>query len=312
MSTGGEPVNARLQAAWLRLSGNQRGAIWMVGAAFGFTLNSALVKILGAADFHPFQLAFLRAAIALVALLPIAWHAGPAQLRSRHPGIHLIRGVVGGAAVVAGFTGLTLMPLADFMALSFTTPLFIILLAVLLLGERVRWRRWSATAVGFLGVLIMLRPGAGSLDIGALCALGMACGIAVASIMVKRLPAEETPLSLLFWFSFLATIFMAPGAVLVWRDPTAGQWLWLIVMGTLGAAAQFLIIRAYKAGEATFVAPFDYSKLLIAGLIGFFVFAEVPDLWTLAGAAVIVAATLYIARREARLGQAKPATDQAG
>ena len=98
----------------------------------------------------------------------------------------------------------------------------------------------------------------------------------------------------------------------MWRAPSAEEWLWLTIMGTLGAGAQFLIIRAYKAGEATFVAPFDYSKLLIAGLIGFFVFAEVPDLWTLVGAAVIVAATLYIARREASLGRAKPATESAG
>ena len=120
-------------------------------------------------------------------------------------------------------------------------------------------------------------------------------------------PRDEIVKPVMDWI-----MIMAPGAFFVWRDPTAGQWLWLIVMGTLGAGAQFLIIRAYKAGEATFVAPFDYSKLLIAGLIGFFVFAEVPDLWTLAGAAVIVAATLYIARREARLGQAKPATESAG
>ncbi len=301
-----------IQGAWLRLSDNHRGAIWMVAAATGFTLNSALVKALGAADFHPFQLAFLRTAIAFVALLPVVWHTGAAHIRSRHPGIHAIRGLFGGAAVVAGFTGLTLMPLADFMALTFTTPLFIIVFAVLLLGERVRWRRWSATAVGFLGVLIMVRPGAGSLELGALCALGMALGVAMASIMVKRLPAEETALSMLFWFSLSSTFLIAPLAASVWRAPTAEEWLWLTVMGTLGAGAQFFIIRAYKTGEATFVAPFDYSKLLIAGLVGFFVFAEVPDVWSLVGAAVIIAATLYIARREAAIGQAKPVTEGTG
>ena len=298
--------HSRLQSAWLRLSPNQRGAIWMVGAATGFTLNSALVKALGQVDFHPFQLAFLRTAIALLTLLPIVWRSGTEGLKSRHPGIHAIRGVVGAAAIATGFVGLTLIPLADFMALSFTTPLFIILLAVLLLGEKVRWRRWSATVVGFLGVVVMVRPGAGTLELGALCALAMAAGIAVASTLVKRLPAEETPLSMLFWFSFGAALLTAPLAAFVWRAPNAEEWLWLIVMGVLGAAAQFLIIRAYKVGEATFVAPFDYSKLLIAGAIGFFVFAEVPDLWTLAGAAIIVASTLYIARREAKLHSDAP------
>ena len=296
-----EASQARLQNAWLRLTPNQRGAVWMVGAATSFTLNSALVKALGQIDFHPLQLAFLRTAIALLVLLPIVWRGGVEGLKSRHPGIHLIRGVAGGGAIATGFVGLTLIPLADFMALSFTTPLFIILLAVLLLGETVRWRRWSATAAGFLGVVVMVRPGAGTLELGALCALVMAFGIAIASTMVKRLPAEETPLSMLFWFSLAATLLTAPLAAVVWRAPNAEEWLWLIAMGVLGAGAQFLIIRAYKVGEATFVAPFDYSKLLIAGAIGFFVFAEVPDLWTLAGAAIIVASTLYIARREARL-----------
>ncbi|MGF1610787.1 MAG: DMT family transporter [Kiloniellales bacterium] len=312
----GESAAAGLRAAWLRLSPNRRGALWMIGAATGFTLNTALVKALGAADFHPFQLAFLRTGIALLALLPLVWRAGPRLLYSRRPGLHLLRGIFGGAAVVAGFTGLTLIPLADFTALSFTTPLFIILLAVLLLGETVRWRRWSATVVGFLGVLVMLRPSAGgfvgsfdpgTLNLGVLCALGMAFGIAVASTLVKRLPPEESALSLLFWFSFSATLLIAPLAVFTWRAPSPGEWLWLVAMGVLGAGAQFLIIRAYKVGEATFVAPFDYSKLLLAGLIGYLAFDELPDLWTLAGAAIIVGATLYIARREAAVGHPPPA-----
>jgi drug/metabolite transporter (DMT)-like permease len=301
-----------LRAAWLRLSPNRRGALWMIGAASGFTLNTALVKALGAADFHPFQLAFLRTGIAFLALLPLVWRAGPGLLYSRRPGLHLLRGLFGGAAVVAGFTGLTLIPLADFTALSFTTPLFIILMAVLLLGEQVRWRRWSATVVGFLGVLVMLRPGAAGFDsatfnLGALCALGMAFGIAVASTLVKRLPPEEAALSLLFWFSFSATLLIAPLAVFTWRAPSPGEWFWLTAMGVLGAGAQFLIIRAYKVGEATFVAPFDYSKLLLAGVIGYLVFDELPDLWTLAGALIIVGATLYIARREAAVGHPPPA-----
>lgn len=303
---------AGLQAAWLRLSPNRRGALWMIGAATGFTLNTALVKALGAADFHPFQLAFLRTGIAFLALVPLVWRAGPGLLYSRRPGLHLLRGIFGGAAVVSGFTGLTLIPLADFTALSFTTPLFIILLAVLLLGERVRWRRWSATAVGFIGVLVMLRPSGGSFEPGmfnggALCALGMAFGIAVASSLVKRLPPEESALSLLFWFSFSATLLIAPLAVFTWRAPSFEEWLWLIVMGVLGAGAQFLIIRAYKVGEATFVAPFDYSKLLLAGVIGYLAFDELPDFWMLAGAAIIVGATLYIARREAAAGHPPPA-----
>lgn len=305
-------AQGRAQQAWLRLDPNRRGAIWMVGAAAGFTLNSALVKAVGFSDMHAFQIAFFRTGIGFLAVLPFVWHAGPGLLRTRHPGIHLIRGIVGGGAVICGFYALTIMPLADFMALTFTTPLFMILLAVLLLGERVRWRRWSATAVGFLGVLIMVRPGAGTFELGALLALAMALGIAIASSMVKRLPVGETPAMMLFWFSLIATLLSAPLAIAVWRAPTLDQWLLLIVIGVFGVAAQSLIIRAYKVGEATFVAPFDYSKLVIAVLVGYFAFSEVPDAWTFAGAAVIIASTLYIARREATLGQAKPISEQAG
>ena len=305
-------ARGRVQQAWLRVDPNRRGAIWMVCAAIGFTLNSALVKAVGVSDMHAFQIAFFRTAIGFLTVLPFVWHAGLGLLRTRHPGIHLIRGTAGGISVICGFYALTIMPLADFMALTFTTPLFMIVLAVLLLGERIRWRRWTATAIGFLGVLIMVRPGAGTFEIGALLVLAMALGIAIASSLVKRLPAGETPAMMLFWFSLIATVMSAPLALAVWRAPTPEEWLLLIAIGVVGIAGQSFIIRAYKVGEATFVAPFDYSKLLIAVVVGFFVFSEVPDAWALAGAGVIIVSTLYIARREATLGQAKPVSDQTG
>lgn len=309
MTDGSEIAPASgLRGVWQSLGPNHRGAVFMVGAAIGFTLNSALVKALGAADFHPLQLAFLRTAVAFVILLPLAIRLGPTVLRSRAPGLHVLRGLVGTAAVVSGFFALTLMPLADFIALTFTTPLFMIVLAVLLLGERVRWRRWSATAVGFVGVLIMVRPGGDSFDWGSLLALGMAGGIALASSTVKRFPPGEAPFAMLFWFTSSATFLTAIPAALVWRAPNLEEWLLLMIMSVLGAAAQFLIIHAYKSGEATFVAPFDYAKLLIGGLLGYFVFSEIPDRWALVGAAVIVASTVYIARREARVGLPEAAT----
>ena len=158
-----------------------------------------------------------------------------------------------------------------------------------------------------LGVLIMVRPGSAGFDWGALLALGMAAGIALASSTVKRFPEGEAPFAMLFWFTLSGTLLTVVPAALVWRAPNLEEWLLLMVMSSLGAAAQFLIIKAYKAGEATFVAPFDYAKLLIGGLLGYFVFAEVPDLWTLLGAAVIVASTVYIARREARAAPPKDA-----
>jgi drug/metabolite transporter (DMT)-like permease len=166
----------------------------------------------------------------------------------------------------------------------------------------VRWRRWSATLVGFLGVLIMVRPGAAAFDPAAFFALAMALGIAVAVILLKRFPEGESHVAMLTWFSLAAIALSLGPALYVWRVPTAGEWGLLVAVGLLGLGSQAMFIRAFWVGEASFVAPFDYSKLLLAGLIGFLLFGELPDHWDLAGAAVIIAATVYIARREGQLG----------
>ena len=296
-----------LRARWQALSPNLRGAVWMVAAALGFTVNGAMVKALGELGMPTMQIAFARAFFALLTVLPFLWHAGLGVLATRAPGIHVIRVVAGSAAMLCGIYALVSLPLADVTALSFTTPLFTIVLAVFFLGEAVRWRRWTATAIGFLGVLVMVRPGAGSLEPGALFAIAMALGIAIATVMVKRLPPGESHVAMLFWFCIASLAMTAVPAILVWRAPSAEEWSLLAGVGILGCASQAMIIRAFRSGEATFVAPFDYSKLLLAVLIGFFFFAELPDLWSLVGAAIIVGSTLYIARREAALGHQRPA-----
>ncbi len=288
----------------LRLSPNHQGALWMLGAATGFTLNSAMVKTLGTEGLHALQIVFFRGAIGLLVILPFVWQAGGiAALKTRHPWVHAIRTLAGTVAILCGFYAFTRLPLADVTAITFTTPLFAVVLAVLILGEPVRWRRWTATAVGFLGVLIMVRPGGAGFDPAALIALGMGFGVAVAVTLVKKFPPAEKQAVMLFYFAVGSTAISALPAAAVWRAPTLSQLVILVTIGVLGLGAQAMLIRAFRVGEASFVAPFDYSKLVIAGLIGFFVFSEVPDAWALIGAGVIVASTLYIARREATVGR---------
>ncbi len=289
------------------LTPNHRGALWMLAAGLGFTLNGTLVKTLGQQGLDAYQIAFFRSLVGLLAVLPLLWRIGVHRLRSRHPWIHAFRVIFGAGAMVCGFYALTRLPLADVTALSFTTPLFATVLAVVFLREPVRWRRWSATALGFLGVLIMVRPGAGAFEPAAVVALGMAFGIAAALVLVKRLPAGESQIAMLFYFGVGSLLITAGPAAAVWQPPSGPQYLLLVAMGLLGLGSQAMMIRAFRVGEASFVAPFDYGKLLAAGLLGFFVFAEVPDLWTLTGAAIIVGATLYIARREAAVGRPAPA-----
>ncbi|MEO3428051.1 DMT family transporter [Pelagibius sp. CAU 1746] len=301
---------ARISGAWLRLSPNHRGALWMIAASLGFTVNSAVVKTLvaghaGSGGLDVFQVAFARALFSFALVLPFLLRAGPGALRTRHPGIHGLRAFSGAAAMICGFYAVGQLPLAEFMALSFTQPLFVTLLAVLVLGEAVRWRRWLATAVGFIGVLIMMRPGAAAFDPAALVALTSVFGIALAVILVKRLPAGESHTTMLTYFCLMSLGVTALPAFLTWRPPSLEQWGLLVAVGALGVASQAMIIRAYRAGEASFVAPFDYLKLLLAGLIGFYFFSELPGLWTLVGAAVIVGAAFYTARREAAQTQAR-------
>lgn len=275
----------------------------MLATAFCFATNSALIKILLAYDLHPFQITFVRLLVGVVGVLPFVWRAGWSSLKTRHPGIHALRALAGGGAMVCGISALNHLRLADFTALSFSQPLFAVMLAVLLLGETVGWRRWGATLVGLAGVVIMVRPGTGAFHADALLAVAMAFGIAVAVILAKRLPPRESQVTMLFYFSLTTVIAFAAPAFAVWRTPSATEAAGLLGFGLVGLMTQALMIAAYRAGEASIVAPFDYSRLIFAGFLGFVLFGEVPDRWTLAGAAVIVAATLYIARREALLGK---------
>jgi drug/metabolite transporter (DMT)-like permease len=290
-----------------KLSPNLQGALWMLASALVFTANGVLVKALAAGGMPVFQIALARAGFALIAILPFVWMAGRHAFRTSHWGTHAIRAVCGAGAMLCGFFALSRLPLAEVTAINFTTPLFATVLGIVLLGEVVRWRRWTATLVGFAGVLVMLRPvalftGEGVPLEGFLAALGMAFGIAVAVVMVKRLPKSEHQAIMVFYFCIASLAMAVVPAIQVWQEPTWQQWLLLAGVGVVGASGQSLIIKAYRLGETSFVAPFDYSKILFAVLLGFVFFGEVPDAWALAGAAIIVASTLYIARREHRLG----------
>lgn len=300
-----------LRGAWLALPGNARGALWMIASGLGFTLMALLIKLLGD-RLDSFQIAFFRCLIGFLAILPFVARYGISSLRTRSLGIHALRGIFGLVAMFASYYAIARMPLASYTALSFTKPLFSTLLAVLILHEVVRWRRWTATLVGFIGVLVMVRPGAGTFDLAALFALADALSIAFLVTLVKRLPPGETTLVMLFYFGVVSTAASLPPALLTWRAPTMEELALLVGIGVLGVLAQSFWIRAYRAGEASVVAPFDYLRLLFAALAGFLVFGETIDRWEVVGAAIIVVSTVYIARREARLRRRAMSGDNPG
>ncbi len=296
---------AAFAARWAALPANTRGAVWVLIACFGFTVMAAMAKALGQ-RLDSFQVAFFRCVFGFAFLLPFLIRAGGlTALRTRVPYLHGGRALTGVVAMMCGFYAITHLPLATATAITFTKPFFMIVLAVLFLGEAVRWRRWSATAAGFVGVLIIVRPGTGMFEPAMLVAVLQALAIACSVTLVKKIPIEEPHVTVLFYTAIVSTVVTAIPAAVVWQPPSAEDWVLAVLIGGVGVASQACVVRGYRIGEATAMAPFDYSRLLFATGFGFLFFLEVPDLMTFVGAGIIIASTVYIARREARLGTAK-------
>ncbi len=283
----------------LGLPDNVRGALWVMGSACAFAGMGAITRGLGD-SMSAFQVAFFRAWVGAVVLLPFVvateWRT---VLVPRRPGLMAVRTVVGLLAMACVFHAFTALPLATATSISFTRPLFLIVLAVAFLGEGVEWRRWTATVVGFAGVVVMLGPGGPGLALGAAAALAGALLVAVVQVLIKKLTAVERPLTMMVWFAVPAAAVMAVPAGVLWVPPTDGQLALLVLAGGLGSAGQYMAVRGFRAGEATAVVPFDYLQIPIAGVLGFVLFTEVPGWNTVAGIGLIAASTLYILRREA-------------
>ena len=176
-------------------------------------------------------------------------------------------------------------------------------LIAMLLPEIVSWQRWTAVAVGFLGVVIMMRPGVGGLDPDVFVALGGAFFFAVVNVLVKQLSSTERPVTILLYAAIFTSVISFPPALYVWEWPTLYGWGLVVAMAVLSASNQYLMIRAWRVADASAVVPFDYTRLVWSGLIGFVFFSELPDLFTLSGVAVIITAVLYITFHEAQQGR---------
>lgn len=277
----------------------------MVGAALSFAVMIAVLRHV-TASLHPFEAAFFRNLVGVAWMLPWFMRAGRGALHTRRFKLHLLRAACGLSAMLCLFSAVSLIPIAEATALTFAAPLFGVAGAALVLGERVRLRRWSATLTGFAGVLIILRPGAGAISTGALAALAAAVFMAGAMLTIKSLSRSERPEAIVLYFGLLVTPLSALPAAFVWTTPPATLWPWLVVMGLAATLGQILLVRAFAAADASVVLPFDFSRLVFVAVLGALFFGEIPDLWTWLGGGVIIAATVYIAHRESRLGVKPP------
>ena len=280
---------------FLALSGNVRGAVWMLLAAATFSAMNALIKHLGS-DFPAIELVFFRSFFGLLVLVPLILRGGRDVLKVERPEMHLFRVALGLGAMALSFEALTALPLAGAISLFFTKPLFIIVLAALFLGERVRWQRSIATVTGFAGVLVMMRPWQGTVDAAMLIAVASALLMASVMVVIKTMTASERPLTMVIYFSAGCALGTLPASLLVWRWPDGSQLGLMAVTGLLGSVAQYFVVRAYQAGEATAITPVDYIQLIFAGAIGYWLFDELPDRWMLCGALIVVASSWTVVR----------------
>jgi drug/metabolite transporter (DMT)-like permease len=282
------------------LSAPLRGALWMCAAATCFALMITLVRQL-TDDLHPLQVVFFRTAFGLLAMLPWLLRQGLGVLRTDRFRLHLLRALIGIFAMVGWFTTLSLMPLAEATALSFTAPIFTSLLAVLILGEVMRLRRWTATMIGFLGALLIVRPGFAAIDPAALLAIGTAAVWATSTVLIKVMARTESAGAITTYMVLLTTPMTLIAALFVWQTPTLEQLGWAALLGAAGSTGHICMSRALAAADATLVAPLDYLRLPIVALIAFLAFGEIPNVWVWIGGGVIAASSIYIAQREARL-----------
>jgi len=282
-----------------RLPANLRGALWVLASAVLFTVMQVLVKLLGGA-LHPFEVAFFRALTGVLFIAPVILRTGVAGFRASRPGLMILRGIVGSTAMLCGFYAIANLPLADATSISFARALFVVPLAILMLGETIGPRRIMATLVGFIGVLIISWP-SGTIELGTLAAVGNAFFVALAIIFVKILSRTDSTSTLLFYSGLIGVITTAIPAALYWQWPNANEFLLLFLMGGVGVAAHSCFIRAYAVGEASALAPLDYSRIIFSTAAGFFIFTTIPGWQTAVGAVIIASSTLYITLREAKV-----------
>jgi drug/metabolite transporter (DMT)-like permease len=294
-----------------RLSPPAQAALLMiVGAASAATMN-CVIRVLSAEQ-HPFEIAFFRNLFGLVVMLLFLVRAGRGALRTRSTGWLVLSSFGHLVAMLSFFVAVAAMPLAELTALSFTKPLFATVGAALVLHEVVRARRWSAVAIGFLGVLIVMRPGTAAVSPYALLVLLSTLAIAAVALLIKHLSDRESATTIVFYQSLLLSLFSLPPALLVWQVPSAGAFALLIAIGALGTVSWMCFTRAFALADASAVMPYEFLKLPIIALLAYLLFAEVPTLWTWLGGAVIFSSTVYIAQREARVARTRAAAAAAG
>ncbi|MCE2519339.1 MAG: DMT family transporter [Alphaproteobacteria bacterium] len=250
-------------------------------------------------DYSIAQILLVRFAVFLGIALALAWRRGwLATVRSRQPGLQVLRSLVMLAEIVVFLWAFSLLPLADVHAIAAVSPLIAVALAALLLAERVGWRRWLAVAAGCAGVLVIMRPGSGIMGPAALIALLAAFLWALLQVLIRRVGLDDSIETTALWSAAIAVLLLVFLAPFDWHPVAAGDWPLLVLVGLLGAAAHLVLFRALQVAPASMLQPFAYTLVVWATVMGYVLFGEFPDIWTLAGIVIVIAGGLYAFSRE--------------
>ena len=283
----------------MALTPNLRGILWVA-------LSGVLFALLNVCTLYPAQhlnswvMAFDRYAFGALFLLPILWRQGlVASLSTERVGLHVVRGALHTSGMLLWFVGLPLATLADITALGFTGPIFITIGAALFLGENVRFRRWVAVLVGFLGAMIIVRPGFGEIGLGALCILASTPLFSASNLIAKALARTDSANNIVIWQNLVIVVCAFPFALAHWQDPSWTDVGWFLAAGFCGTTGHLAMQRGYQLADITLLQPIGFLSLIWNTLFGLLLFSQRPDMWTFIGAAVIFSSATYISHREA-------------
>jgi drug/metabolite transporter (DMT)-like permease len=262
-----------------------------------------LIRIASNDGIATVQIAFFRNLFGLAALLPFLHRSGTAVFRTRQLPRYFIRSAIGIGSMLCGFWAIGHLPMAQAISLSYSTPLFVTIAAVFWLGEVVRRRRWTAVILGFIGVLVIVRPGTQGFSTGSLVAIAAAVLSSIVAIQIKQLSRVDPPDTIVFYtYAFWVPLSLLP-ALFAWTWPQGLDWVWLVAIGVFGTGGQLFWTRALKLGEVSALTPISFMQLPLVTVLAWLLFDETISRWTVAGAAIIFGANLYIAHREAQLSR---------
>jgi drug/metabolite transporter (DMT)-like permease len=275
------------------------GVALMLGAMAVLPFLDVVAKILGQQGMPILQIVWARMAVGALLTLPFTLrHGGPAAIRPDRPAYHTLRAALLIAATFLFFSALKYLPIADALAIFFVQPLILTAISPILLGERVGPRRWAAVAIGFVGTLIIIRPGFAEVNPGTFLALGAGASLAVYFAMTRRISGSAPAMVTTFHTSLMGTLLISLPVLMLWEPPTPAQWGLLFLIGLIATVGHYLIVRAYDHAEASLLAPLAYTEMVMATVVGWWFFGDFPDGYTFLGTAILIACATYIGVRE--------------